>query len=75
MPALFREGRVLIRLFDRDHQPPHCHVSTSDGDVQVSLDSLTIINGDIRTQDYEVARRIISDNIAFLREEWTRRNG
>jgi hypothetical protein len=62
-------------MFDRDHVPPHCHVWTPDGDAQVSLDTLTIINGRLRTQDYELARRIISDNIAFLRAEWARRNG
>jgi hypothetical protein len=74
MPTLFREGRVHIRMFDRDHAPPHCHVWTPDGDAQVSLDDLTIIRGTLYRGDYELARRLSADNITFLREEWSRRN-
>jgi len=62
-------------MFYRDHLPPHCHAWTPDGDAQISLDTMDIINGRLDTGDYEVARRIISDNIAFLRAEWARRNG
>ena len=75
MPTLFREGRVHIRMFDRDHVPPHCHVWTPDGDAQVSLVDMTIIRGRLSKQDYEVAKRVIAANIEFLRDEWDRRNG
>jgi hypothetical protein len=61
-------------MFDRDHAPPHCHDWTPDGDAQVSLDDLTIIRGTLYRGDYELARRLIADNITFLREEWSRRN-
>jgi len=75
MPTLWHSGRVYVRLFDDDHRPPHIHVWTPDGEIMISLGDLSVFCGTIRTRDYELAMNWIRGNIAFLRQEWTRRNG
>ena len=74
MPTLWRSGNVCVRLFDRDHHPPHVHIWTPDGDMQIALSDCSIIRGNIRTRDYELAMLWIRDNIEVLRQEWTHRN-
>lgn len=74
MPTLYRFGRVQIRMF-HDHNPPHFHVWTPDGDLQVSLTDLQPLNGSVRKGDYELAVAWARSNIDFLWQEWNRLNG
>jgi hypothetical protein len=68
MGTIYRERGVLVRMY-RDHNPPHCHVSTVDGDVQVSLSDLRIIRGTIAPRDFEIALRWMQQNRDFLNSE------
>ena len=75
MVTLYTEGRVRIRMFNGDHNPPHFHIWTPDGDAQVLLADLSVLRGSVSTRDYELAMRWARSNIEFLRSEWERRNG
>ena len=75
MPTLVRIGRMRLVMFFRDHMPPHFHVSTPDGDAQIALADLSIINGQLRTSELEAVRRWARANIEFLEAEWERLNG
>jgi hypothetical protein len=50
MPTYFREGSVVIRLFNGDHNPPHVHIITPNGEMQVSLVTLEPLRGKIGRQ-------------------------
>jgi len=75
MPTIFRLGRVQVRMFFDDHSPPHCHVWTPDGEMQVALDDLSILRGKIAMQDHKVAMELITQNLEQLRQQWNRLNG
>jgi hypothetical protein len=75
MVTLHAVGRVRIRMFDGDHNPPHFHIWTPDGDAQVLLSDLTLLRGTVGPRDYELAMRWARSNIAYLWSEWERRNG
>jgi hypothetical protein len=75
MPTYFREGSVVIRLFNGDHNPPHVHIITPNGEMQVSLVTLEPLRGKIGRQEYQVALELIRSNIEFLQSEWVRLNG
>jgi len=71
----FREGGAHVRMFNGDHNPPHVHIWTPDGDMQVDLRELRPLRGSVGKQEYEVAMDWIRSNIEFLRAEWERLNG
>ena len=75
MGTYFRIGHTYVRLFNGDHNPPHVHIWTPNGDVRVSLVTLQPMRGDVAKQDYELAMDWIRANIDFLRAEWNRLNG
>jgi hypothetical protein len=41
----------------RDHNLPHFHISTTGGEAQVSLATLSIIRGQVAGRDYELAMK------------------
>jgi hypothetical protein len=59
----------------RDHNPPHFHNSTTSGEAQVSLVSLSIIRGEITSRDFTVALDWARENLDLLWAEWNRLNG
>jgi hypothetical protein len=75
MVTLYTEGRVSVRMFNGDHNPPHVHVWTPNGDAQILVSDFSILRGSLSTREYEVAVRWMRSNIAFLKAEWERRNG
>ena len=76
MPTLMRLNGILIRMFAGDHHPPHFHVWTAThGSAVVLLSDLSVSRGDVRTQEYELARAWAQDNMALLMSEWDRLNG
>ena len=75
MGTYFRSGHTYIRLFNGDHNPPHVHIWTPDGDMQISLATLEPMKGNVSKHEYEVAMTWIRSNIDFLRAEWDRLNG
>ena len=75
MPTIVRIGRMRLVMFYRDHMPRHFHVATPDGDAQIALADLSIMNGRLRTSELEMVRDWARANIEFLEREWERLNG
>ena len=75
MPTIVEIGSVQIRLYAKDHLPPHFHISTPDGEALVLLSDLSLLKGRIRRRDFEIGRQWASDNRELLENEWTRLNG
>jgi hypothetical protein len=72
--TLYRGDGVLIRMY-QDHNPPHCHISTTDGEVQISLVDLSVMRGKVAPRHYRIGMTLIRENLDSLREEWKRLNG
>ena len=75
MPTLQVIGPIAIRMFGRDHHPPHFHITTRDGAVLVRIDDLTVIRGRIRRRDLDLALEWARKKQDFLHHEWNRLNG
>ncbi len=74
MPTLFRSGKVAIRMFRDDHEPPHFHIWTPDLEMMVALAGLSTLRGNLRKRDYEIAMAWARSNLDLLRERWTELN-
>ena len=75
MPTIYRSGRVMIRMFFDDHDPPHFHIVTPDEEMTVALDGLVPLQGDLRKRDYEVAMVWVRANAEILWSKWEELNG
>lgn len=75
MPTLVELGAIQIRLYARDHMPPHFHISTPDGEVIMLIEDLSVLKGRLRTRDLNMAREWARANREFLEDEWNRLNG
>lgn len=74
MPTIVRLGNVLIRMFADDHNPPHFHAVTPDGEALVLLSDLSVAAGMIDRRSLEVAVKWATMNRRVLDDEWTRLN-
>lgn len=74
MPTVHRIRNLYIRMFSNEHNPPHFHVETPDGRVQVALLDLSVTRGKIRTRDLEEIRVWAHENMELLMSEWSRLN-
>lgn len=75
MPTIVEIGSIQIRLYAKDHLPPHFHISTPDGEAMVLLSDLSLLKGRIRQRDFETCRRWAMENRELLKNEWDRLNG
>ena len=47
MPEISRFFGIIITMYFSDHQPPHFHVHYGDFKAQVSIDSISILRGNL----------------------------
>jgi hypothetical protein len=74
MPTLVVLGNVKIQIFAGDHNPPHFHVVTPDGEAAVLLPSLKVFRGGVRPRHLAVALAWARRNQELLTNEWHRLN-
>lgn len=74
MPTLVAIGRLRIRIYPNDHNPPHFHVLTPDHAAAVSIATLEILAGYIPESDLRIALRWARENMERLEHEWASLN-
>lgn len=74
MPTLVVLGNVKIQMFAGDHNPPHFHVVTPDGEVIVELRTLLVLRGAVRSRELTIAMAWAKNNLELLKDEWHRLN-
>jgi len=47
MPELCRFFGIVIRMYYDDHPPPHFHAIYGGDEAQISIDPVSILNGDL----------------------------
>ena len=72
MPTISIFYGIAIRMYLKDHLPPHCHAIYGEHEAQIAIDSGDIIKGALPS----VARRLVRDwvekNREALGENWNR---
>lgn len=74
MGKLFQVGKVFIRLYGRDHRPPHFHVVGPDSDAIVEIETLIVLGGEIPRAARKVVMEWAVTNRPALIAEWNRLN-
>ena len=70
MPELSRFYGIIIRMFYGDHAPPHFHAVYQGEHIQVNINTLEVMEGDMRRR----ARMLVLECAALhgpeLRQAW-----
>lgn len=75
MPTIVELGSIQIRVYPRDHQPPHFHISTSDGvEAMIRISDLSMIKGRIRNSDLKLALKWARENRSLIEDAWNAQN-
>ena len=77
MSTVVREAGFEIRIYLRDHPPPHVHVAKAGAIVKILLGTFETfeILGNIGDHDVRRAERLVQKHSATLRAAWMRMHG
>lgn len=76
-PEILRLFGLKFYIYTRDHQPPHVHVVSADGEAKfivgetVELDS----NHGLKNKDIRLAESILEENKDIVAESWIKIHG
>ena len=74
MPTLFKLFGLIFRIYTRDHQPPHVHVISQEGEAIFIIDQEVTLkdNKGMKPKDVSLAVSILEENKELFSEEWNR---
>ncbi len=78
MPTILDLFGLLFLIYTRDHQPPHVHVRSQDGEAKfcVTIDEVTLIeNRKMKPKDLKLAESILEANKKYVVEQWVKIHG
>jgi hypothetical protein len=70
MPELSRFFGVIIRMFGKDHPPPHFHVKYGEYKYSINIETGEIIACNLPTSQYNKVKEWVKEHIDELRENW-----
>jgi hypothetical protein len=75
--TVVREAGFDIRIYTRDHPPPHVHVAKAGAILKIDLATCEVIEilGRLSDRDARRAERLVEKHAAFLTAEWTKLHG
>lgn len=70
MPELSRFHGIVIRMYWREHPPPHFHVKYADDEAQIDIATLAIIEGSLPRRVLKSVRIWGQQHQGELLEAW-----
>ena len=70
MPILSKFNGIIIRMYWRDHNPPHIHVEYKDYEAAITLDG-EINAGRLPQRELRLVREWIELHHTEIQENWT----
>jgi hypothetical protein len=70
MPEVSRFYGIIIRIFFRDHQPPHFHAIYGEYEAVVEIETREIVRGEIPSRALAMVREWASLRRNELRRDW-----
>jgi hypothetical protein len=70
MPELSHFYGIIIRMFYGDHAPPHFHAVYQGEEVQISIETLAVVNGGMRRRALVLVLEWAALHRDELRQAW-----
>lgn len=77
MPEILRLFGLKFYIYTRDHEPPHVHVISQDGEAKfVVADEVSLMeNIRMKPKDVKLAESIIEENKDLIQTRWRNIHG
>jgi hypothetical protein len=72
MPEISRFFGIVINMYFDDHAPPHFHARYNDDNAVISIDTLEVIEGSMRSKELALVRKWAAKHQAELLEAWNK---
>ncbi len=72
MPVISRFYGIVIRMYYRDHAPPHFHAVYGENEVVVGIDPIAVIEGEAPNRIRSMVLEWAALHQSELRENWRR---
>ena len=70
MPEISRFFGIIITMYYGDHQPPHFHVRYGDSKAQITIETISILNGTLPPRVFGLVAEWALAHQDELREDW-----
>jgi hypothetical protein len=70
VPTISTFYGIIIRMFFRDHAPPHFHVEYSGHKAEIGIDTLEVLAGTLPRRTLSLVLEWAALHRAELREDW-----
>lgn len=70
MPEISRFFGVVVRMFHRDHFPPHFHAEYGDDEVLINVDTLMVYRGQLPARVLAMVLEWAAVHSDELRDNW-----
>lgn len=74
MPCIKILGSIKIYIYARDHNPPHFHAISAEGEELIIINDLSSLIGRLSTKDRKVVINWAKENKDYLMGEWQKLN-
>ena len=76
MPTVLDLFGLKFIIFTADHQPPHCHVKSSNGAAKFIIkDQVECVESTLKPKEQKLAEYVLEENLANIREAWRKIHG
>ena len=70
MPEISRFFGIIITMYYGDHQPPHFHVRYGDSKAQITIETISILNGTLPPRVFGLVAEWALAHQDELRDDW-----
>lgn len=70
MPEICRFYGIVIKMYFRDHAPPHCHAEYGDDELLLGLSPIALLGGDAPARVKSMVLEWAEINQAALLRNW-----
>ncbi len=70
MPTISQFFGITIRMYYRDHAPPHFHAYYAEASAVIAIETLKVLEGHLPGRSYRMVIEWAVDHRAELRENW-----
>lgn len=74
MPTIVELGSIQIRVYPKDHMPPHFHISTTYGEAMMRISDLSLMKGRLRRSDLNLVLDWARQNRQRIEDGWNQQN-
>ena len=74
MPEISRFFGIIIRMYFDDHTPPHFHAVYGNNEVQISINPIAVLRGDLPPRAESMVVELTALHQNELVENWNRLN-